>query len=646
LLFNNSANITVSNVPQQTIGQLYVTNDTQLSLQADAWNSVFIQGGPGPDFVIDTGSRLNLNGTNVLTLSLGSQATGSIDGQIYFSIAGHKLTANSSGSVVFNAGSQFVAENGFSGNPFGTTASGSVVFAANSTYIHQSGSNPFSSANVAVFQTGSLYKLIADITPSFSGRTYANLEIDAPLSTLIATGSNAVSIDNLTITAGHFQFNVTGNPGHAIKGDISVAPGASLSFLPLSAANIQLNGTAIQSIGGEGSIQTNSLTTFSLNNAAGISLSSDLPIEGTLSLINGLVRLNNNILTLGLNAQITGSFSPTNMIAADGNGELRKKLASVGSYHFAIGDVQDGADYSPATINLTAATVASGSWIGLKVNNNGNYAQGATYLNRYWEVTSWGLTNIEYSAVLGYPTSDVVGLENELFGVQITTTDTTYFDYANTSLHQLEILGSPSFGIVTAWQQQTSKILQLSLFLEGLYEGGGLMRKAQDQNGDHFSGQIADLLQVELRNSFAPYAIALPAQNADLLVNGLANITIPAAINGNYYIVVKHRNSIETWSAMPYSFANSTVSCNFSSSDVNAYGSNLKFVIDAWVLYGGDVTQDGAVSLVDVEQVTQSANFFGSGFLVEDVTGDGITDAQDIILIDNNAAIAVVKIVP
>lgn len=645
LVFDNGFIITVTNVPQQSIGQLHVLNSTQLSLQADAWNSLLIQGGTGSDMVISSGSSLNINGTNVFTIALGSLATGSIDGQIHFSVAGHKLTANTAGSLVFNAGSQFFAEDGFSGNPFGTTATGSVVFASNSTYIHQSGSNPFSSANVVVFQTGSLYKLTSDITPSFSGRTYANVEIDAPSSTITATGSSAVIIDNLTLTAGTLNFNVTGNPGHAIKGSIGVSAGASLNFSPLTAGTIHLNGTQTQSIGGGGTIQFNTNSTLDINNNAGISLLSDLSVNGNLSITNGVFDLNNHLLTLGTAAQVTGSFSAANMIAADGTGELRKMVNSTSSFTFPIGDLQNGSDYSPVLINLLSASTTSGSWIGLNVNNNGSFAQGSSYLNRYWEVTSSGISNVMYSINLTYPLSDVVGLENDLLCTQISPTDTNYFDFANTTQHTLSATGLSTFGIFTAWEPQIAKTLQLSLFLEGLYDGGGIMHKAQDENGQHFTGQIADLIQVELRNANSPYSLAF-SYTIELLVNGQAAVTVPAALNGNYYIVIKHRNSIETWSSLPLSFSNSTLMYDFSNDDGKAYGNNLKFMQDSWVLYGGDVNQDGFITIADVEQADVSSNNFSAGFLVDDTNGDGVIDALDMLLIDNNAALGIEKKTP
>ncbi|MBK7171626.1 MAG: hypothetical protein IPH84_00005, partial [Bacteroidales bacterium] len=42
------------------------------------------------------------------------------------------------------------------------------------------------------------------------------------------------------------------------------------------------------------------------------------------------------------------------------------------------------------------------------------------------------------------------------------------------------------------------KSLNLKLYLEGLYNGGGIMSKAQDEYGDHFAADTADLVSIEL----------------------------------------------------------------------------------------------------------------------------------------------------
>src|SRR5207249_1142981 len=113
----------------------------------------------------------------------------------------------------------------------------SIVFASGSTYFFKAGSNPFGAAapsSVLVFQTGSLFSDQTTISPSFSGRTYANFELNASAANLASVGGLPLSIDNLTVTAGTLNLNLTGNVTN--KGNISVASGATLTFTPGSPA--------------------------------------------------------------------------------------------------------------------------------------------------------------------------------------------------------------------------------------------------------------------------------------------------------------------------------------------------------------------------------------------------------------------------
>jgi hypothetical protein len=67
-----------------------------------------------------------------------------------------------------------------------------------------------------------------------------------------------------------------------------------------------------------------------------------------------------------------------------------------------------------------------------------------------------------------------------------------------------------------------------------------------------------DTITVQLRNSTSPYGIAATATGV-LNTNGTITLTYPGFVNGNsYYIAVRHRNSIETWSKLPVPFSGTT----------------------------------------------------------------------------------------
>jgi len=225
--------------------------------------------------------------------------------------AAHRLTAADASGITFNSGATFTEGTAFSGNPFGTTSLNSIVFASGSTFVFVAGSNPFGAAqpsSVVVFQSGSLFSETGTATPAFSGRTYANFELNNAAANITVTGGSAVVLDNLTITAGTLNFNMTGTPGHSIKGNISVT--GALNFNPLSAATVNLNGSSAQAISGVGTLTFSTIETISVTNASGVTLGRDVTLGGPLSI--------SGILDQGASFNLTASGSPTAITIASG----------------------------------------------------------------------------------------------------------------------------------------------------------------------------------------------------------------------------------------------------------------------------------------------------------------------------------------
>lgn len=193
--------------------------------------------------------------------------------------------------------------------------------------------------------------------------------------------------------------------------------------------------------------------------------------------------------------------------------------------------------------------------------------------------------------------------------------------------------------------QSTDKSLSLIILLEGLFNGEG-MNKAQNALGDQFTGDIADQVVLELHNSTAPYNLEGGPYIANVNTNGTAVVSIPASLGSSYFIVIKHRNSIETWNSSPVSFSGASISYNFSSDAAQAYGNNLKLISGKYVLYGGDVNQDGIVDAGDMVAVDNDAKNFISGYVATDTNGDGTINITDGTLIQNNGAIFVAKLIP
>lgn len=191
-----------------------------------------------------------------------------------------------------------------------------------------------------------------------------------------------------------------------------------------------------------------------------------------------------------------------------------------------------------------------------------------------------------------------------------------------------------------------NKTLTLNVMLENLYIGPGTLRKAQGAGGDQFPGNIADKLTIELHDAGNYSNVVYSDSDTDLSTGGTVGILIPSMYSGSYYITVKHRNSIETTTAMPVSFGGGTIDYNFSSNAAQAYGSNLLQAGSEFVIFGGDVNQDGFIDTGDMSPVDNDTAGFATGYLPTDVNCDGIVDTGDMTIVDNNTRFFISAVTP
>ena len=113
-----------------------------------------------------------------------------------------------------------------------------------------------------------------------------------------------------------------------------------------------------------------------------------------------------------------------------------------------------------------------------------------------------------------------------------------------------------------------------------------------------------------------------------------------------YYIVVKHRNAIETWSAAGQTFIASFFEYDFTTAANKAYGSNMTQSGTRWCVYSGDCAKDGLVDGLDMNIVDNNSAAFLFGYYVSDMNGDGLTDGADMNYVDNNSAHFIYAITP
>jgi hypothetical protein len=199
-------------------------------------------------------------------------------------------------------------------------------------------------------------------------------------------------------------------------------------------------------------------------------------------------------------------------------------------------------------------------------------------------------------------------------------------------------------GVLTV--NEANKTLNLTVLLEGLYGGSGIMHQAQGESGPQFGTGIADQITVELHNQSDYSIIEYSFPEINLSTEGTAVIEIPADAVGDYYITVKHRNSIETASSSPVSFADQIITYNFDQ-PLSVYGGNILHMGDGWyAIYGGDVNQDGFADTGDFSPTDNDQLNFATGYLSTDINGDGSVDTGDFTIIDNNQINFIYKILP
>jgi hypothetical protein len=158
-------------------------------------------------------------------------------------------------------------------------------------------------------------------------------------------------------------------------------------------------------------------------------------------------------------------------------------------------------------------------------------------------------------------------------GLPVGTNSATYTDAALANGDLIACILTSNETCVTTSIDTSSEItivvnstvtLNLTMFIQGFYQGSNTMTPALNNVGNSTNPLDVDDVTVELHEITGTFDLAHTATGV-LKVDGSLQVTFPASVNTNsYYIVIKHRNSIETWSKDPVSFSAIT---NFSFSN-------------------------------------------------------------------------------
>jgi hypothetical protein len=393
-------------------------------------------GGASPAFEVESGSSLTVSAaatTRPMILFMKSGATASINGSLTFTGTTHKIDAADSSAITVNSGGVVTQGTGCTGNVLTANGTAGVMsFASGSKFVSLAGSNPFgltAPSSKVVFQTGSLYSQQQTTAPALSNRTYANFELDGNVTANVGTNfTQPWTVDQVEIKSGSTlqmaSASGTGSANLNIKGNLIVD--GTLFFGTGSAIKytINLTGTTPQAISGAGTITLgDSLAAVVINNASGVALQRSLTLPCPLTLTNGILTLGANDLILGPAATIGGSPSASAMVVTNGTGQMIKRYADQTvstpvSFTFPVGDHDGTSEYSPATVALNAGSVLSTAQVGVRTVNakHPNNSSATDFIDRYWTLSSSGVSSASYDALFTYADGDIHGTESVLTG--------------------------------------------------------------------------------------------------------------------------------------------------------------------------------------------------------------------------------------
>ncbi len=182
--------------------------------------------------------------------------------------------------------------------------------------------------------------------------------------------------------------------------------------------------------------------------------------------------------------------------------------------------------------------------------------------------------------------------------------------------------------------------------MEGYYDGAGIMKSVKNnQNGIAPMTDVEDIV-VELHNASPPHAMVASA-NAILKTNGTATCRFSSADSGSYYIAVKTKSGIQTWSKTPQAVGNTLLSYDFSTAANKAFGDNMKNLgSGVFGFYSGDINQDESIDSSDAPDLFDAIDASEFGIQVTDLNGDGSVDNTDVPFFSDNADSSIYSIHP
>ena len=439
----------------------------------------------------------------------------------------------------------------------------------------------------------------------------------------------------ITIQA-NAQLTVVGTNGLTIQSgaELILQGNFSSTVNVAGSGKITLKGTVGQNL----SMNDLAISNLEINNTQNINLTSNGRIQTSLNFVNGKIIAGNFNLTLS-NVATSSGMGTGKFVETTNTGQVFKELTgNVTSLEIPVGV---STVYHPVFLT-TSATTFSGAKVGVKALavSNPNKPSGTTdYLNAYWPITRTGITGIVTAIGRYVDPTDIVGTEANLRGffydgTQWSSTNGTNDAVLNRVGAPVTGTGGALYGMGTAH----TVLLNLKLYLQGYYINAGMMKPVLMNQGINAQPTETDSIVVELHDP-ATYALVY-SKKAVLLTNGTVSSNF-IQTPGSYYIAVKHRNTLQTWTATPVTINAASPLYDFTLAANKAMANNQVLIeTGKYAFFTGDLNQDDYIDgndfpLYDGESA--SGGLHDGTYTKTDMNGDGFIDGNDFPVFDLNS---------
>lgn len=239
---------------------------------------------------------------------------------------------------------------------------------------------------------------------------YTNLTITDSASSVGVCNKTIASALNVSgiLTLNHIQNSSLTGCGNITLGNAAsiVLTAGSFDVAPTfgTSVNVTYNGVSAVVAGNEMPASSTVLKDLTINNAAGLTLTADATLKGTLTLTSGTITTGSNSLIIA-NTGTAISRTSGHIV-----GNLKKLTAASASPSFKY-EIGDATNYTPVVLTFVGNTSATGSitasTAGVDPAVAGSGIVDTKDVNRTWTLTNSGITGFtNYGAAFTYASTD------------------------------------------------------------------------------------------------------------------------------------------------------------------------------------------------------------------------------------------------